>query len=158
MEKKRCEFCQKWCMPSPYAGHHQKCCSNIECKKKRKEQVNKNWREKNPSYEKSRSEKKRIWAGSYPNYWQRYRKEHPDYVRRDNKRRCSSRKKQCLSARQDTARQIALEKLESIRNFKPNSAARQDAVFALINGILDYLFWREGSARQDKIALAPSPG
>lgn len=149
MSKKRCEFCHKWFLPSPYAAHHQKCCSNTTCRKKRKAKANKNWREKNPDYERSRNIKRCIWAKTYPNYWRRYRKEHPDYARKERRRMRSARKKAKSVAKQDTARQSSLEKLENIRDFGLNSVAKQDAVFSQINGILDYLSWKECVAKQD---------
>jgi len=147
--KKRCEFCHKWFSPSPYAAHHQKCCSDPVCCKKRKARANKNWRAKNPDYEKGRNEEKRIWAQNYPDYWQKYRQTNSDYVKREYRRRCSARKEAEKTARQDTARQISLEKLKSIQELALNSAARQDAVHGQIEGIVNYLFWKEKTARQD---------
>lgn len=159
IKKKRCEFCHEWFSPSPYAAHHQKSCSKATCKKKRKAEANKKWRKMNQDYEKGRNEEKRIWSKSYPNYWRKYRKKHPDYAQRERRRMRSVRKKGKSVARQDAVRQISLEKLESIRSFEPNSVARQDAVLPQINGILDYLFWKENVARQDIMEnrLYPTP-
>jgi hypothetical protein len=92
------------------------------------------------------------WVKGYPNYWHKYRKEHPDYVARDNRRRCSSYKKRKISAKQDAVRQISVEKLESIRDLELVSSAKQDAVHRRVDGILNYLFWKESSAKQDDIA------
>lgn len=101
----------------------------------------------------------RVWAKAYPDYWHKYRREHPDYVARDSQRRCSGCKKAKISAKQDAVRQTAVEKLESIRDLEPVSSAKQDAVHRRVNGILDYLFWKESSAKQDSMAncLAAGP-
>lgn len=149
--KKRCEFCHKWFMPHPRAPH-QRCCSNRTCRKKRKARADKNWNLKNPGYGKGRTLKIRVWAKEYPDYWRKYRRKHPDYVARDNRRRCSSYKRRKISAKQDAVHKISVEKLESIRVLEPVSSAKQDAVHRRVDSILDYLFWKESSAKQDKIA------
>lgn len=158
IKKKRCEFCHEWFSSSPYAAHHQKSCSNPSCRKKRKAAANKKWRANNQDYEKGRNEEKRNWARRYPDYWRKYRKEHSDYTKRERRRMSSVRKMAESVARQDTVHKISVEKLESIRNFKPNSVARQDAVHRRVNGILDYLFWKESVARQDEIAILTPSG
>lgn len=148
--KKRCEFCGQWFSPSPYAPH-QKCCPDPICKRKRKSRANKNWRGENQDYEKGRNDEKREWAANYPNYWRKYRKNHPNYTQKERKRMLVVRKKAKIVARQDTARRISLEKLENIRELGSNSVARQDAASSQIKKILDYLFWKETVARQDKV-------
>lgn len=151
MKKKRCEICHKWFTPHPRAPH-QSCCSNPACQKKRKAKAKKNWWSENPDYGKSRKPKIRSWAKEYPDYWRKYRKEHPDYVARDNRRRCSSYKRGKFSAKQDAVHKISVEKLESIRDLEPVSSAKQDAVHRRVDSILNYLFWKESSAKQDSMA------
>lgn len=149
-KKRRCEFCHKWFSPHPRAPH-QRCCLNPACRKKRKAKADKDWWLNNPDYGKSRNLKICLWAQAYPDYWRKYRKEHPDYVARDNRRRCSSYKRRKISAKQDAVHKISVEKLKSIRDFEPVSSAKQDAVHRRVNGILDYLFWKESSAKQGVI-------
>lgn len=55
-------------------------------------------------------------------------------------------------AKQNAIAQISLEKLESIRDPEPVSVAKQNAIHRRVNGILDYLFWRESVAKQDEMA------
>jgi hypothetical protein len=55
-------------------------------------------------------------------------------------------------AKQDAVRKISVEKLESIRDSEADSVAKQDAVHRRVNGILDYLFWKENVAKQDNMA------
>lgn len=151
-KKKRCEICHQWFSPHPRAPH-QRCCSNPACQKKRKVRANKNWNQKNPGYGKGRKLKIRAWAKEYPDYWRKYRKEHPDYAARDNRRRRSARQQAKNAAKQDAVRKISLEKLESIRDLEPVSAAKQDLVQRRVAAILDYLFWRDCAAKQDGMAI-----
>lgn len=148
--KRRCEFCHKWYLPNPRTYLIQRCCTKPECHKKRKAGADKAWRNKNQGYDKGKGRRKKIrsWARSYPDYWQKYRQEHPEYVKKDNKRRHTSHKKEKNAAKQDTIRKISVEKLKSIKEIKPDSAAKQDAIQHRQNGILDYLFWKESAAKQ----------
>ncbi|MBI5412357.1 hypothetical protein HZA43_04280 [Candidatus Peregrinibacteria bacterium] len=156
--KKRCKFCHKWFTPHPQAPH-QRCCSSPACRKKRKAAADKNWWLNNPKYGQSRRPKIKAWAKEYPDYWRKYRKEHPDYVEKDRRRRRSAHQKAKNAAKQDAVRQISVEKLESIRDLTPICAAKQDAVHRRVNGILDYLFWKESAAKQDNMVncLASGP-
>jgi len=150
-KKKRCEICHQWFSPHPRAPH-QRCCSKLACQKKRKARADKNWWSKNPDYGKSRKPKIRTWAKEYPNYWSKYRRKHPDYAKKERRRRRSAHKRAKSAAKQDAVRQIAVEKLESIMDLEPQNAAKQDAVHRRLNGIVDYLIWKESAAKQDGIA------
>lgn len=151
MKKKRCEFCHKWFTPHPQAPH-QRCCSDLACRKKRKSAADKKWRINNQNYGRSRKQKIRDWAKEYPNYWQRYRREHPDYAQKERQRMRSVRQRAKNVAKQDAVRKISVEKLKSIRGFEPDFVAKQDAVHRRVDGILDYLFWKESVAKQDLMA------
>ena len=150
--KKRCEFCKEYFLPNPRTYTNQTCCSKLRCRKKRKARTCKNWRDKNSGYDQYRKEKKSKWAKEYPDYWQKYRRNHPAYVEKDNKRRGRQYKKARISANQDSIRKISVEKLKSIKKIKPDFSANQDPIDRRINDILDYLFWKESSANQDHIA------
>jgi len=156
-KKKRCELCHKWFSPHPRAPH-QRCCSKPACQKKRKAKAKKKWWSKNPDYGKSRNSKIRSWAKKHPHYWRKYRKEHPDYVRKERQRMRSIRKRAKNVAKQDAVRKISVEKLESIRDLEPIFVAKQDPVHRRMDGILNYLFWKESVAKQDPVACQPVPG
>ncbi|MCK4827381.1 hypothetical protein KA005_67240 [bacterium] len=147
--KRRCESCHKWFSPNPRTYRNQRCCSNAECQKERKARTKKNWWKKNPGYNKDRKATIQNWAAKYPGYWQKYRKAHPEYVRKDNKRRSKSRKKGQNAAKQDLIRKISVEKLKSIKEIKPDSAAKQDPIQRRQNYIIEYLYWKESAAKQD---------
>ncbi|MBI5399094.1 hypothetical protein HZB07_00560 [Candidatus Saganbacteria bacterium] len=101
LRKKRCKFCHQWFTPHLQAPH-QSCCSGTVCRKKRKALAAKNWWLNNPKYAQGRKPKIKTWAKNYPDYWHRYRKEHPDYVTSDGRRRCSSYRRRRISAKQDS--------------------------------------------------------
>lgn len=149
--KKHCKVCRNWFTPHPRAPH-QSCCSNPACRKKRETTAKKQWWLSNPLYGKSRRLKLRAWAKEYPDYWRKYRKEHPDYARKERQRMRSIRQRAENVAKQDAVRKISVEKLESIRDSEADSVAKQDAVHRRVNGILDYLFWKENVAKQDNMA------
>lgn len=156
--KKRCEFCHEWFDPHPRSPH-QRYCAKLTCQKARKARADKNWRLNNPGYGKGRKSKIRTWAKKYPDYWHNYRRTHPAYTVKDNRRRCSSYKRDRISAKQDAVRQIYVDKLESIRDLEAVSSAKQDVVHRRINELVNCLIWKESSAKQDGLAncLVASP-
>ena len=152
VKKKRCQFCGCWYKPDPRTARFQKTCSKETCRKARERQKNRNWTARNPDYQSCRSAKVRAWAvGS--NYWKRYRASHPEYVRRDNRRRVLSRKRHKVSAKQTTISQITVEKLNDIRKKKSFLSAKQTAIDRRVDGLIELLIWKEQSAKQTDIAL-----
>lgn len=149
--KKRCKFCHQWFTPHPRAPH-QSCCSSPACRKKRKALAAKNWWVNNPKYAQGRKPKIKAWAKEYPDYWRKYRQEHPDYARKERQRMRSVRRQAKTVAKQDTVRKISVEKLERIRDSGADFVAKQDAVQRRVDGLLDYLFWKENVAKQDSMA------
>lgn len=51
-------------------------------------------------------------------------------------------------AKQVLMRQIAVEKLRSIEAQAPKTVAKQVLIHRWMDGIVDYLFWKEGVAKQ----------
>ncbi len=150
--RKRCRICHQWFSPHPRTATLQKTCSRDSCQKKRRCLTNQHWRMRHPDYDHSRPHKIRAWAKTYPNYWSHYRATHPDYVARDNRRRRSSQKERRCSAKQDAIRQIAVGKLQSIPAVATETSAKQDPILRRLNGVVEYLLWKEMSANQDVIA------
>lgn len=148
MTQKRCEICHDWFEPQARAPH-QRCCSKPACRKKRKAIAKKRWWLSNPDYGKSRKQKICAWAKEYPDYWRKYRREHFDYAEKERRRMRSVRQKAKSVAKQDAVRGMSVKKLESIRDLGADFVAKQDAVNRRVDGILDYLFWKETIAKQD---------
>lgn len=150
--KKRCKLCHEWFTPDPRTAKFQRCCTKPECQRERSHSAVRRWWQRNPGYNKSRAAKTSAWAKAYPNYWRKYRREHPDYAKNERQRMRSVRRQAKNVAKQNAIAQISLEKLESIRDLRPNFVAKQNAIHRRVNGILDYLFWKESVAKQNEIA------
>jgi len=155
--KKRCVICHRWYKPNPRIGEDQLACDREECRSERKAEYDRAWRKKNPGYEAGRKVKQQAWAKANPTYWQRYRKTHPDYVERERERMMSRRKALKSDAKQVSMRQIAVEKLRSIEAQALKTVAKQVSIRRRMDGIVDYLFWKEGVAKQVSTDLSPSP-
>lgn len=156
IKKKRCQFCRTWFPPDPRT-EHQISCDDPLCRQQRKAAANKAWRLRNPNYDKSRAGKKRAWArerGYYPDY----RRTHPDYAARDNKRRRKAHRAHKCAANQDTRRKIAVGKLESLRHIPPDSAANQDAIARRVEVLVDYLFPDCAAANRNSTDCGPASG
>ena len=154
---KRCDFCHRWYEPDPRVGEDQVACQREACRKKRKARADRNWRIKHPGYGVKWKYKLREWAASYPDNWRHYRLTHPEYAERERKRMRSKRERLKIVAKQDARVQMAVEKLESIQAQTPKTVAKQDAIHRRVDGIVDYLFWKEGVAKPNATDLALSP-
>jgi hypothetical protein len=164
--RKRCHICGRWYRPHARAYRQQAACAREACQKERKRQANRRWRKLNGGYGKGRRQKVKAWAHAYPNYWQGYRASHPDYVERDNERRRRSHARGRRAAKQDGIRAQTLDKLRVLAGWTAlliqESAAKQDAippanpceerVWQVMEGVVAYLIWKEGAAKQDGIA------
>lgn len=155
--KKRCIFCHCWYRPDPRIGQEQLACWRAECRKERKAQADRNWRIKHPGYGSKWKYKLRAWAANYPSYWKHYRKTHPEYAERERKRMSSQRERLKTVAKEDAMRQIAVDKLRSIQAPLPKTVAKGDAIRRRVDGIVDYLFWKEGVAKPNATDLVMSP-
>lgn len=157
-KKQRCCICHKWYEPDSRARKQQKSCDNKACRKEQKSRANKSWLTRHPEYGCSRKLKTRDWAKQYPNYWQEYRSDHPEYRAKDNKRRCLSRKQAKNAAKQDEIREFSVEKLKSIQCFEPENAAKQDGIDRRVDSLIEYLLWKECAAKQDDMVIIPTNG
>lgn len=158
MKRRRCRICEDWFIPHRRARKiSQRCCSKPACQKERKAENKRDWWRRNPDYDQSRKTKIQDWAKDYPDYWRHYRATHPGYVEKDNRRRVLSRQKSPLSAKQDLTRQMSVEKLRNIQEIGPAKSAKQDLTARRVDGLVDYLLWKEESAKQNPIASALSP-
>lgn len=140
--KKRCAFCHRWYKPDPRTRKHQLACKKIACRKRRHAAADRSLRIKRPRPPGDNWKLKiRAWARNYPYYWRQYRKAHPEYVERDNRRRSLSAKKARAFRKTDAMRQISVEKIRSIRDLGAGCSAKADAIGRRVEGIMDYLLW-----------------
>jgi len=134
--KKYCPYCGKYYTPYIRAVKTQKTCGNISCKKKYKRKLQRNWKKNNPDGFCLRYVKVKVWLKKHPGYLAKYRASHPEYVRKDNRRRKLRRLKLKVKNAdiQDT---LLIGKIKQIRNIK--GADIQNTLNLKIDGILDIM-------------------
>lgn len=152
----RCVHCHRWFRPNRRKISIQKACLKRRCQKRRHRDNCRTWREKNPEQDQSRRGKVRGWAAAYPDYWRRYRTDHPDYVRLDNGRRRRARRIAVGAAKRDSIKAISVEKLRELQEMGAGPAAKRDSLDRRVDGLLDYLIWKESAAKRDA-ALFSAP-
>lgn len=73
MAKKRCHYCGKLFIPDPRVGNRQKACCG-QCQKQRKRQNNLTFSRNNPGYWQGRYEYVKEWRNRNPGYQRQWRK------------------------------------------------------------------------------------
>ena len=126
--KRRCDFCRRWFLPDVRTYRAQYCCSNSGCQRERRVITNRNWRNRHPGYSESRKIKMHFWAKCNPGYWKKWRKAHPEYVSRDNHRRCLSYRESRISAKQNLNPEFTVEGLHALLNFFQRFSAKQNLI------------------------------
>lgn len=87
MTKKRCLFCRQWFKPYAPQARRQLVCARTQCHYRLKLRLNKAWKQsRNAAWREKANRQLRAWAGK-KKYWPWYRREHPAYTARDNRRR-----------------------------------------------------------------------
>lgn len=161
INQKKCVHCGRRFSPDPRVGHRQKRCVREECRKAENRRKARKWIALHPDILPSLRAKMRVWAKAYPCYWRLYRKNHPEYVERDNARRAASLRKSRCSAKLTSIREIAVEKLQQIEVLAPaECSAKLTERDRRVDGIMDYLLWtvkEPMSAKQTHIASSRGP-
>lgn len=127
-KRKLCPFCGLMFERDPRATV-QKCCGQPECQRARKSQNLKRWRVLHQDHGTRYAGKERAWAKAYPDYWQHYRAEHPEYAARDNLRRVRGRRLAKLSANETGIRQIVVEKLSALDRLSVSEVSANETGF-----------------------------
>lgn len=153
--KKRCVHCRRWFPPDPRTAASQKFCPAPECRRQSRLSSHRRWWGANGrECDHARAAKRRAWATGYQS---RYRAEHLDYVARDNARRRKARQAAHRAVNQDMRRRISVGKLRDIQALEPENAVNQDIIHRRVDGLLDYLLWKEGAVNQDNTDPARLP-
>ena len=105
MAKPRCVFCRRWYKPYPAQATRQQTCGRAYCRRQLKQVLNRVWERRHDAA--CRAEVNlalRVWAKGFRDYWRHYRRTHPAYVARDNKRRARAlrRRRWGCSAKQES--------------------------------------------------------
>lgn len=112
------------------------------------------WRTLHPKHTAAYRPKVRAWAKAYPDYWRQYRKNNRVYAERDNKRRRRAHREARRAANVTAIASIFRRKLQDLTSLRsPESAANVTLMDRRINGIVDYLVWRDRAANVTDIAL-----
>ena len=139
MKMKRCPHCGRSYLQDPRA-RVQKCCGRADCQRARKRQNLRRWRSLHPGHGDRYAPKERAWAKAYPDYWQSYRKAHPDYAAKDNRRRVERRRRAKLSANETGLRQSLVETLRAMDGLsEPEVSANETGFLRRVSAIEDCL-------------------
>lgn len=81
--RRRCPYCRRLFTPDPRLKERQKTCGQPECRREQKRQSNEQWRLRHPDYFRGMYPHQKETYGTRAQYMRRYRKENPEYVRRN---------------------------------------------------------------------------
>jgi hypothetical protein len=82
-KQKRCPFCRRLFIPDRRLKEQQTTCAREECRTQRRQQSNKNWRLQHPDYFRGMYPQQKEVYGTRAEYKRQYRKQNPEYVRRN---------------------------------------------------------------------------
>lgn len=138
---------------------HQKICPRRSCRRARDRAKMRRWRKLHPKHIAAYRPKVRAWAKAYPDYWRSYRKKNRAYAERDNKRRKRAHRRAKRAANVTAIAVISRRKIQDLTDLRsPESAANVTLMDRRINGIVDYLVWRERTANVTGIASTATVG
>lgn len=81
--RRRCPYCRRLFTPDPRLKERQKTCGQPECRREQKRQCDERWRLQHPDYFRGMYPHQKETYGTRAQYRKQYRKENPDYVRRN---------------------------------------------------------------------------
>jgi len=81
---KQCAACGQRFLPHPQVPN-QTYCSAPECQRERRRRWQLEKRRTDPDYRDNQSRSHKDWAKDKPDYWGKYRDDHPDYTERNRK-------------------------------------------------------------------------
>jgi hypothetical protein len=117
------------------------------------------WRKLHPKHIAAYRPKVRAWAKAYPDYWRHYRKKNRTYAERDNTRRRRAHRRAKRAANVTAIASISRRRLQDLTGIKScESAANVTLMDRRINGIVDYLVWRDRAANETGMATPASIG
>ena len=90
----RCVCCGRWFRPRPQV-HKQRFCAAAACQRERKRRWQRAKRAGDADYRLNQAHAQQAWAARHPDYWQQYRRSHPEYCERNRQRRQERYREQC---------------------------------------------------------------
>ena len=83
MERRRCQGCGRFFVPSARVGDRQRYCGRKACQRTRKRRWTREKLRRDEAYRVNHARAQRSWRERNPGYWKRYRAEHPAYTQRN---------------------------------------------------------------------------
>jgi hypothetical protein len=102
--QRKCKACGGHFAPRPQ-NSNQQFCSKPECQRERKRRWQKHKRATDADYRENQARARQQWAQRHPDYWRRYRRDHPDYAARNR----------ILQRERDRRRRESLAKMDACR-------------------------------------------
>jgi hypothetical protein len=84
MNDRRCRYCQQAFRPAPFHPQ-QLVCGKPECQRQRRNDYRRQKIASDPVYQQVCLDSPRKWRGSNPDYWKKYRQDHPEQVERNRR-------------------------------------------------------------------------
>lgn len=157
----RCRCCGRFFRPDPRkrkGRNKQRVCGRELCRRTHQRRRKQDWERRHPDRGKSRRLKVRGWAKGYPDYWRRYRAEHPAYRERERLRQRRQRARLRRVAKPTVTREILVEKLLAVKGPTPGRVANPTVIARRMAALVDVLVWRERVAKPDLMGKGASPG
>ncbi len=96
-QKVRCanSACRRLFSPNPHVKNH-RYCSRKECQRVRKSLWQRQKMKDDPDYRDNHRDAQRCWMEHNRDYWQRYREQHPEYVKRNRILQIQRDRRRCI--------------------------------------------------------------
>jgi hypothetical protein len=85
MVERRCRFCEQSFVPSKYQPG-QLVCGSSDCQRRRRAEYHRQKIAADPEYRQVCCDSSQKWRSCHPDYWRRYREQHPAAVERNRQR------------------------------------------------------------------------
>ena len=153
-----CRHCRCPFQPDPRIGEAQKVCSRAVCQRARRRAALRLWRVLHPENVRIHAKRGHAWAEANPDYWRRYRQEHPAYYQQDLFRRRGAYWRGRSSAKETLIADVSRRKLAALEALlPPNLSANETSIDRRVELVVDYLVWKARSAKEVSMEVT-SPG
>jgi len=174
MKARRCVICGRYFSPYSRKTHEQVLCGRLECRRRKRQEWERDWWRSNPDCLPERKRKTRIWAKER-DYWRQNRVKRPEYTARNREQtRVRMRRLRAAEANYVLPLKNPIAYLEGLKCPKPvlpaemfakqdslghsprrekplrrRVFAKQDSLNARLDGVCNFLIGREMFAKQD---------
>lgn len=119
MKDRRCRYCRQAFQPNRYHPQQQ-VCNQPACQGQRRSDYHREKIAFDPVYQQVCLESPRKWRQRHPNYWKKYRRDHPAQVERNRRQQClRDRKRRFVNLANNTLAPSQVPGVQSLMS--PNS-------------------------------------